>query len=104
MCDFFENDKSTTTTSLPNPMGWLRDIIGLYNRIMSNSDMDVLDLLADKDFSLEEVILTMDQQKESGYIPNMNCPVPDCNVPGAFPSRAKYRRHWEETHVPEVQK
>lgn len=46
----------------------------------------------------------MDQPKGFGYVPSMNCPVLDCNVPGAFPSRAKYQRHWEERHVPEVQK
>lgn len=57
---------------------------------MSNLNMDVLDLLADEDFNLEKEVLAMDQSKEFGYVPNMNCPVPECNVPGAFPSRAKY--------------
>ena len=57
-------------------------------RIMSNLDIDVLDLFADEGFSLEEAFLTMDQPKEFGYVSNMNCPVPDCNVPGTFSSRA----------------
>jgi hypothetical protein len=75
-----------------------------FTEEMSNLDIDVLDLMADGDFNLEEAILTLDAVKEFGYVANMMCPVADCYFPGTFPSRAKYQTHWEERHVEEVQK
>jgi hypothetical protein len=55
------------------------------------------------DFNME-AILTMDKDKEFGYVANMACPVPKCNFPGTFSSRERFQRHCEERHSEEVQK
>lgn len=74
-----------------------------FNMENDHGQVDVLDLMAEDDFYFEESVFDLDEQ-DFGYVANMKCPIADCNVQGTFPSRAKFQRHWEERHVPEVQK
>lgn len=58
-----------------------------------SKDIEVLDLIANEDFNIEDAVLGLDQEREVGYVANMQCPVPECNFQGNFPPREKYQRH-----------
>ena len=78
----------------------IHTMINFYS-MMSYSDIDVLDLMADMDLNLEEVVQKLTSQENLDLSPT--CVVLSWNVmrqEGFLPAQ----RHWEERYVPKVQK